>query len=61
MILDTVSVGLGDRSYKIHLGHNVLAEIGPLCRALQAGNNVAVVTNPVVAAYFFESVKMALS
>ncbi len=61
MILDTVSVGLGDRSYKIHFGHNVLAEIGPLCRALQAGNNVAVVTNPVVAAYFFESVKMALS
>jgi 3-dehydroquinate synthase len=60
MILDTITVGLGERSYKIYFGREVLRELGPLCRGLQVGNNVAVVTNPVVGAIYLESVKLAL-
>ena len=61
MILDTITVGLGERSYKIYFGRKVLTEIGPLCRGLQSGNNVAVVTNPVVGTIYLETVKLALT
>ncbi len=59
--LDSIEVGLGDRSYKIIFGKGILAELGPLCRTLQSGKNVAVVTNPVVGGYYLEPVKSALA
>jgi 3-dehydroquinate synthase len=61
MTLDTIKVGLGKRSYKIYFGWRVLTEIGPLCRELNVGKNVAVVTNPVVGAIYLESVRLALA
>ena len=61
MILDKITVGLGERSYNIYFGEEVLRELGPLCRDLKVGNNVAVVTNPVVGAIYLESVKLALT
>ncbi len=59
-MLDNITVGLGERSYTIYFGENILAEIGPRCRALGTGNNVAVVTNPVVGSYYLEPVVSAL-
>jgi 3-dehydroquinate synthase len=61
MALDTITVGLGERSYKIIFGQGILTELGQFCRTLQTGNNVAVVTNPVVGAYYLEAVKSALT
>ena len=59
--MDTITVGLGERSYKLIFGQGILAEIGSCCRSLKTGNNVAVVTNPVVGAYYLEPVKTALT
>ena len=59
--MDTITVGLGERSYKIIFGQGLLAEIGSFCRALTTGKKVAVVTNPLVAAYYLEPVKSALT
>jgi 3-dehydroquinate synthase len=61
MIVDTVTVGLGERSYTIFFGQEILAEMGPLLRNLHAGRNVAVVTNPVVGAFYFTPVQVALT
>ena len=55
--MDTITVGLGERSYRILFGHDVLSETGELCRELKLGNNVAVVTNPTVGALYFEQVR----
>lgn len=59
--MDTITVGLGERSYKIHFGRQIIKEIGVLCRDIHMGRSVAVVTNPVVGALYFEAVKRALS
>ena len=61
MVSDTITVGLGERSYKIYFGRDVLIDIGPLCRELHVGNKIAVVTNPVVGAIYLETVKSALT
>jgi 3-dehydroquinate synthase len=61
MELETVTVGLGERSYDIKLGQNILDQIGRVCRELRSGNKVVVVSNNVVGAFYLESVKTALS
>ena len=59
--MDTITVGLGERSYLINFGEGVLAEIGSYCRALKTGKNVAIITNPVVGSHFLKTVKCSLS
>ncbi|KAF0219016.1 MAG: 3-dehydroquinate [Geobacteraceae bacterium] len=59
--MDNITVGLGERSYKIFFGHQVLAETGPLCRDLKMGSRAAVVTNPTVGAHYFEPVRASLA
>ncbi len=59
--MENITVGLGERSYKIFFGQDVLKEVGACCRNKQGGNTVAVVTNPVVGAYYLEPVKAALA
>jgi 3-dehydroquinate synthase len=61
MELETVKVGLGERSYNILLGQNILDEIGRVCRDLRTGNKVAIVSNKVIGAFYLEPVKAALS
>lgn len=58
--MDSITVGLGERSYQIYFGQNILVEIGSLCRNVHAGRNVAVVTNPVVSSLYFEPVHSSL-
>lgn len=59
--MDTITVGLEERSYKILFGHDVLAEAGNLCRELKLGSTVAVVTNPTVGALYLERVRSVLA
>ncbi len=58
--MDNITVGLGERSYAIYFGQNVLGEAGRLCRELHGGRRVAVVTNPTVGALYLEPLKSAL-
>lgn len=59
--MDNLTVGLGERSYRILFGYDFLAETGRICRQLNLGNSVAVVTNPTVGALYFEPVRTALA
>lgn len=59
--METVTVVLGERSYEIFLGQNIFDQIGRVCRDLRTGNKAAVVTNPLVGAFYLEPAKAALS
>lgn len=59
--MDNITVGLGERSYKILFGHHVLSEIGDICRELRLGKSAAVITNPTVGALYFEQVREPLA
>ncbi|HEX8961214.1 MAG TPA: 3-dehydroquinate synthase [Geobacteraceae bacterium] len=61
MFVDNITVGLGERSYKILFGHDILTEVGNVCRGLRLGSSVAVVTNPTVGALYFERVREVLT
>jgi 3-dehydroquinate synthase len=58
--LSSITVGLGERSYEIRFGHDILGVTGSLCRSLQLGKSVALVTNPVVGALYAEKVSSSL-
>lgn len=58
--MDSLTVGLNERSYPIYFGTGVLAGIGSLCRDLKLGAKVAVVTNPTVGAFYREPVMASL-
>jgi 3-dehydroquinate synthase len=45
---ETVTVELGDRSYPIVIGANLLGELGGRLQAMQLDSKIAVVTNPIV-------------
>lgn len=59
VLADTVTVDLGERSYPIYIGHNLLAR-GELLRAHIGGRQVAVVTNTVVAPLYLSALREAL-
>jgi len=58
--METIRVGLGARSYPIHIGARALDE-AELYRAHLRGGRVAVISNPVVAKLYLERVKAALA
>ena len=59
-MLDTITVGLDDRSYPIFFGANLLPMLGSLCAEKALGHQVAVVTNPTVGSIYFETVRASL-
>ena len=59
--MDVITVGLGERSYTIRFGQDILAEAGTLCRELKLGACAAVVTNPTVGALYFGEVRDVLT
>jgi len=59
--LSSITVGLGERSYNILFGNDILVGIGGICRALNLGNSVAVVTNPTICALYGEQVRNSLA
>lgn len=58
--MSSIAVGLGERSYRILFGTDILNETGPICRELNLGNNVVVVTNPTIGALYAEQVRDSL-
>jgi 3-dehydroquinate synthase len=58
--LETIRVGLGERSYDIHLGTGILARLGELCKGVSLAGHAAVITNPTVGALYLETVRESL-
>lgn len=58
--MQSLTVDLGDRSYPIHVGVGLLERSGELLRQAGLRGKVAVVTNPVVAQLYLDSLNEAL-
>ncbi len=56
----TVMVNLGERSYPICIGTDMLDRLGPRLQELALGRRIAVVTNPVVARFYLKPVEQSL-
>jgi 3-dehydroquinate synthase len=52
MIMQTVTVALGERSYAIHIGQNLLDQVGSLLGQLPLTKRALVVTQPAIAATY---------
>lgn len=58
--MEIVRVGLGARSYDIHIGTGNLPRIGELCRSASLSGHAAVITNPTVGAIYLQTVQGSL-
>ena len=58
--LETVTVDLGERSYPICIGTGILPGLGERLKQLGVGRRVALLTNPVVAAFYRDAVVRSL-
>ncbi|HEY7166760.1 MAG TPA: 3-dehydroquinate synthase [Candidatus Binatia bacterium] len=59
-MMPTLTVALGDRSYPIFIGADVLEQTGELLRSAELRGKVAVLTNPTVAALYLDSIRESL-
>jgi 3-dehydroquinate synthase len=59
--VQTLAVNLGERSYPIHVGANILDRVGESLQQAGLRGKVAIVSNPVVAQLYLDSVYDALS
>ena len=59
-LLETLTVPLGDRSYPIVIGQNILDDLGRECAARSFPERVAVVSNPTIDALYGERVRHSL-
>lgn len=59
-VVQTINVELGDRSYPIIVGRNLLDELGPRLATLVSGHQTAVVTNPTVGKLYLDRVRRSL-
>lgn len=59
--MQTICVALGERSYPIHIGANLLGEARLYAPHVGAGSRVAIVTNRVVAPLYLDQVRQALA
>jgi len=58
--VEQIKVALGERSYDITLGADILDTIGALCRELGLSGTAAVVTNTTIAPLFYDRVRAAM-
>ena len=56
----TVQVNLGSKSYPIHIGDNILPDLGAYVKELGIGSRIMVVTNPKVGALYGRLVTKSL-
>ncbi|AJE02906.1 3-dehydroquinate synthase [Geobacter pickeringii] len=61
MRVETQRVNLGERSYDIHVGSEILDGVGAVCRDLGLGRNAAVVTNTTVGPLYYDRVAASLT
>ncbi len=59
--METLTVNLGDRSYPIQIGENILSRAGEFLQQAHLRGKVAVVTNPTVAQLYLDSVHDGLA
>ena len=59
--MQSLRVNLGERSYSIHVGAGILEQAGELLRQAGLHGKVAIITNPVVAQLYLDTVHDALS
>jgi len=59
--MNTLNVGLGNRSYPIHVGPGLLDRLPESLSAATLGKRVAIVTNDVVAPLYLERLRAALA
>jgi len=59
--MQSLRVNLGERSYPIHVGAGILEQAGELLRQAGLHGKAAIVTNPVVAQLYLDTVHDALS
>ena len=59
--METLIVGLGERSYSIRIGEGILGEIGAELSAISFPKRIAVVTNPLVGRLYGDMVLGALN
>lgn len=59
--MKSLTVNLGARSYPIHIGESILERLGELLKQSGLSGKVAVISNPVVAQLYLDSVHDALS
>ncbi len=59
--MQTLNVNLGERSYPIHIGADILTRAGELLQQVGVSGKVAIVTNPTVAQLYLEPIRAALS
>ncbi len=55
-----VRLELGDRSYDIHIGEDVLGHLGRHCSEAGLSGNAALVSSPPVSALYGETAEMSL-
>ena len=58
--MQTLTVNLGDRSYPIHLGEDLLPRAGKLLKQAGCGEKIAIITNPTVARLYLKPVEEGL-
>lgn len=58
--MNTLSVDLGDRSYRIFFRNRCLDEFGALCRELKLGTKAAIVTNQSIKSHYLNPLKDSL-
>ncbi|MFA6109539.1 MAG: 3-dehydroquinate synthase [Candidatus Latescibacterota bacterium] len=58
--MPTIQVDLAERSYAVHVDHGVLDRLGPRCRELALGDQVAVVADEAVAVHYLQPVTASL-
>ena len=58
--MESIRVGLAERSYTIHIGCGILQLLGALCRNLQLKGSAAVITNTTIAPLYLQQVKNSL-
>ena len=61
MQMETLLVGLGERSYPIRIGEGILGEIGTELLSISFPKKIAVVTNPLVGQLYADIVLSSLS
>jgi len=59
--MQTLTVNLGDRAYPIYIGAGLLAETGDCLKRAGLRGKIAVVTNPIVAQLYLDTICNALS
>lgn len=58
--MQTVTVSLGERSYPIYIGQQILHEVGPLLRGLHLTQKALIVTQPALRTLYAEGMAQSL-